>query len=46
MLCNHIKNALNKSIQKKGEKQPTPFDTKQRGCTCIDEVEKDPNGKH
>jgi hypothetical protein len=30
----------------KGEKQPTPFNTKQKECTCKIEVEEDPNGRH
>jgi len=28
-----------------GKKQPTPLDTKQNECVCIDEVEEDPNEK-
>jgi hypothetical protein len=28
------------------KKQPTPLDTKQNECVCIDEIEKDPNEKH
>jgi hypothetical protein len=31
---------------KEGEKKPTPFDTKQKECTCKTEVKEDPNGRH
>jgi hypothetical protein len=45
MLDNHINWVLGKLIQKKKKKQLAPLDMKQKECTCITEVEENPNGK-